>query len=155
MFLHHGFAVDSRLNWVLPGVVKALTSAGRQVFAIDARGHGQSDKPHEAERDGEPNMAKDLRALFDLVAAPNVDLVGYSMGSVVSLLCACDDRRIERLVAGGVGASVVELGGLDTRAVNNAAIAQACSPTISRPSRTWARSPSGSSPTRSAQTSLR
>ena len=35
--LHHGFAANSFLNWVAPGVVDALTSSGRRVVAIDAR----------------------------------------------------------------------------------------------------------------------
>lgn len=120
--LHHGFAVDANLNWVIPGVVAALVSAGRHVVALDARGHGRSDKPHDSAAYGEPTMARDLLQLLDTLARPAFDLVGYSMGSVVSLLAAVDDTRIERLVVGGVGAGVVEVGGLDTRAVPSTAI---------------------------------
>lgn len=123
--LHHGFGVSGKLNWVSPGVVRALTEAGRSVIAIDARGHGRSGKPHDVASYGEATMARDLIMLFDQLGAPRFDLVGYSMGSVVSLLAAVKEPRIERLVIGGVGCGVVELGGLDTRALPSGAIREA------------------------------
>ena len=113
--LHHGFVVDATTNFVGPGVVQALVAAGRQVVALDARGHGASDKPHEAERYGEAVMARDLGVLLDTLGAGEVDLVGYSMGAVVSAIFAAADPRVRRLVLSGVGAGVAELGGLDTR----------------------------------------
>lgn len=112
--LHHGFAADTQLNWVSPGVVGALVTAGRSVVSIDARGHGHSDKPHDPARYGELRMAHDLIGLLDHLgvgagAAGNeqVDLVGYSMGAIVSLATATLDRRIRRLVVGGIGGAVV------------------------------------------------
>lgn len=117
--LHHGFAVDSNLNWVAPGIVDALVRTGRQVVAIDARGHGRSEKPHDPDRYGETAMARDLMLLIDQLGASEVDLVGYSMGAVVALITAAEDGRVRRLVVGGVGAAVVELGGVDTRIVPN------------------------------------
>jgi pimeloyl-ACP methyl ester carboxylesterase len=44
-------------------------------------------------------------------------LVGYSMGAAVAALVAAGDDRIDRLVLGGVGAGMVEVGGLDRREV--------------------------------------
>src|SRR5215469_2712660 len=105
--LHHGFIADANLNWVRPGVVEALVRAGRKVLALDARGHGASDKPHDTRFYGEDKMVRDLRQLFDLSGAERVDLAGYSMGGVVSLLTAEEDRRVRRLVAGGIGAGVM------------------------------------------------
>ncbi|SNR87427.1 alpha/beta fold hydrolase [Actinoplanes regularis] len=117
VLLHHGFIADGRTNWVLPGVVGALTGAGRRVVAIDARGHGRSGKPHDPAVYGESRMAGDVITLLDLLGITEVDLVGYSMGAIVALLTAARDPRIRRLVVGGVGAGVVELGGLDTRVI--------------------------------------
>ncbi len=113
--LHHGFIADANLNWVGPGVVDALVAAGRFVVAPDARGHGASGKPHDPAAYGESAMARDLGRLFDLMAASELDLVGYSMGAIVSLLTASEDPRVRRLVVGGVGSGVAELGGVDTR----------------------------------------
>jgi pimeloyl-ACP methyl ester carboxylesterase len=125
--LHHGFVADAYVNWVAPGVVDALTQAGRRVVALDARGHGRSGKPHDPAAYGEDTMARDLSALFDLVVGPDgaVDLVGYSMGAIVALIAAGRDRRVRRLVAGGVGAGVVELGGVDTRVIPTDALIDA------------------------------
>jgi pimeloyl-ACP methyl ester carboxylesterase len=115
--LHHGFVVNTHVNWDMPGITTALAAAGRHVVGIDARGHGWSDAPHDPARYGEGRMATDLRQLFDLLGADEVHLVGYSMGAIVSLLTAAADPRVTRLVVGGVGAGVVELGGVDRRAV--------------------------------------
>ncbi|AEN09389.1 MULTISPECIES: alpha/beta fold hydrolase [unclassified Streptomyces] len=113
--LLHGFAAHARLNWEGPGVVEALVSRGRRVYAPDARGHGDSDKPHDDAFYGEALMARDVRLLIDRVGADRVQVAGYSMGAVVALLAAAEDARISRLVVGGIGAGAVEVGGLDTR----------------------------------------
>ena len=123
--LHHGYIASGYTNWVLPGVVDALQAAGRRVIAIDARGHGRSGKPHDPAFYGESRMAEDVMSLLDLLAEPVADLVGYSMGAIVSLLTATRDKRIRRLVIGGVGAAVVELGGVDTRVIGAVALREA------------------------------
>jgi pimeloyl-ACP methyl ester carboxylesterase len=123
--LHHGFVAHARANWEAPGVVDALLDAGRQVVGPDARGHGDSQKPHDPEAYGEQRMARDLAALIDLLGATQIDLVGYSMGAVVALLFAAEDERVRRLIVGGVGSGVVECGGVDRRALANDAIIDA------------------------------
>ncbi len=124
--LHHGFVADANANWVATGVVDALTTARRRVIAPDARGHGQSEKPHDPARYGEDRMARDLACLLYVLDEPQVDLVGYSMGAIVSLIFASSDpRRVRRLVVGGVGSGVIECGGVDRRSVPNEAIVEA------------------------------
>jgi pimeloyl-ACP methyl ester carboxylesterase len=125
--LHHGFAADANANWVATGVVDALLAAGRRVIAPDARGHGRSEKPHDPARYGEQRMARDLAALLDDCGEAQIDLVGYSMGAIVSLIFASDDERVRRLVIGGVGSGVIECGGVDRRAISNDAIIEALS----------------------------
>ena len=122
--LHHGFAADTHANWVAPGVVAALVDAGRAVVSVDARGHGASDKPHEATFYGEGRMARDLSAVFDWLEVPQVDLAGYSMGAIVSLITAAADPRIRRMVIGGIGGSVVDVGGV-ARAIDRSALVAA------------------------------
>ncbi|MYR05538.1 alpha/beta fold hydrolase [Gordonia sp. SID5947] len=123
--LQHGFASSGVQNWVATGLVEALVGQGRRVIVVDARGHGQSDKPHDPGHYGEGRMARDLVELFDVLDITAVDLVGYSMGAIVSLLTAVHDSRIRRLVVGGVGAGVVELGGVDTRVIDQRTLAAA------------------------------
>jgi pimeloyl-ACP methyl ester carboxylesterase len=123
--LHHGFAVNAQVNWVLPGIVQALTAAGRTVHALDARGHGESDKPHDPARYGEGAMAADLIGLFEVIGAPQVHLAGYSMGGIVSLLTAASDDRVARLVVGGIGAGVAEAGGIEAGLIDRDAVDQA------------------------------
>jgi pimeloyl-ACP methyl ester carboxylesterase len=125
--LHHGFVVDANANWVATGVVDALLAAGRRVIAPDARGHGRSEKPHDPARYGEQRMARDLAVLLEVSGEPQIDLVGYSMGAIVSLIFASEDQRVRRLVVGGVGSGVIECGGVDRRAVPNDAIIDALS----------------------------
>jgi pimeloyl-ACP methyl ester carboxylesterase len=127
VLLHHGFAANAQANWVATGVVDALVDAGRWVIAPDARGHGQSEKPHDPDRYGEQRMARDLAVLLDTIGAREVDLVGYSMGAIVALLLASGDERARRLVVGGVGSGVIECGGVDRRAVSNESIIHALS----------------------------
>jgi pimeloyl-ACP methyl ester carboxylesterase len=123
--LSHGYVASAELNWVYTGVVPALLAAGRRVIGIDARGHGRSSKPHDPEFYGEGRMALDLGAVADVVATDSFDLVGYSMGAAVALVVAATDGRVRRLVIGGVGGSIVEIGGLETRLAPSGAVAEA------------------------------
>ena len=123
--LHHGFVADANINWVAPGIVGRLCEAGRQVVAPDARGHGRSQKPHDPARYGESRMARDLEVLVERLGGSPIDLVGYSMGAVVSLLYASRGDGVRRLVIGGVGSGVVECGGVDRRIVSNDSITMA------------------------------
>lgn len=115
VFLHHGFAASALLNWHGTGVVQALLDAGRQVIAIDARGHGASDAPTDPALYGEVQLARDVGELLDHLGVEQVDLAGYSMGAITALLFASGDARVRRLWIGGVGEAVIDLGGVETR----------------------------------------
>ena len=156
VLLHHGFIANAEINWVRPGIVTALTQAGCQVFALDARGHGASGKPHDPAFYGEAKMVRDLQQLIDLIGVDQVDLVGYSMGAIVSLSTASQDARIRRLVVGGVGAGVVEAGGLDTLARLPATrLSRLYRPRIRTLSRSQLRGRSDRSPIGSEATAMR
>jgi pimeloyl-ACP methyl ester carboxylesterase len=91
-------------------VVDALVATGRRVVAPDARGHGRSDRPHEAAAYRDRAMERDVGALLDHlgVGSGAVDVVGYSMGSVVSACWAGGDRRVRSVVLGGVGDHIAD-----------------------------------------------
>ncbi len=123
--LLHGFAVSGHLNFGGPGLIDALADADRKTLVIDARGHGDSDKPHDPTLYGEARMAQDVRELVDELGFEQYDVIGYSMGSVTAAILASQDARVRRLVLGGVGAGVVERGGLDDREMPRDLIEQA------------------------------
>lgn len=103
VLMHHGFASSSATNWVRPGVAAAVVAAGRRVVLIDARGHGESDKPHDPAAYADGAMVRDVQALFDLLDLDPVDVVGYSMGAHVALALAPLEPRVRSLVLGGAG----------------------------------------------------
>ena len=103
VFLLHGFAADHVSNWVATGVVDDLVAAGRRVIAPDARGHGQSSKPHDPAAYADDAMVRDVQALMDHLGTPCVDVVGYSMGAIVAGRLTTREPRVRSLVLGGVG----------------------------------------------------
>lgn len=116
--LQHGIVADTNANWMSVGVVDALRKAGHHVISLDARGHGRSEKPHDPARYSWRAMADDVRALYDELGLDRVAQVGYSMGGIISLLVAQADKRVERLVIGGIGCGVVDCGGIDWRVID-------------------------------------
>jgi pimeloyl-ACP methyl ester carboxylesterase len=125
LVLLHGFISSTQHSWEERGVVAALVSAGHRVVAIDHRGHGRSGKPHDPALYGETKMACDVIRLLDIIDAPEVGMVGYSMGAVVALIATACDKRIGRLAIGGVGASVAALADTERQAHERKAIVAA------------------------------
>jgi pimeloyl-ACP methyl ester carboxylesterase len=123
--LQHGFAGTASSNWLTLGFVDALVGAGRRVIALDARGHGQSDKPHDPALHGEDAMARDVIGVIDQLGITSYDLVGYSMGAIIAAVVAAQDARVRRLVIGGVGGYLVARARSTTRVAFNAALADA------------------------------
>jgi pimeloyl-ACP methyl ester carboxylesterase len=85
VLLIHGFASNKTVNWIGPGWVKTLGGAGYRVIAIDNRGHGESDKPHETEAYVPEKMAADAIALLDHLEIGRAHVMGYSMGARASV----------------------------------------------------------------------
>jgi pimeloyl-ACP methyl ester carboxylesterase len=78
LFLHHGFA-GSIDGWRQFGYIDALKGTYR-VIAIDARGHGKSDKPHDPAAYTMKLRTDDVVAVLDAVGVDQVHYWGYSMG---------------------------------------------------------------------------
>ena len=105
--LLHGFAADTNINYVRPGILDALVDAGHRVVATDFRGHGLSAKPHDPEAYADAALARDVQALLDHLGLDRVAVVGYSMGAGVALHLGAVDPRVTRVVALGVGGTSI------------------------------------------------
>jgi pimeloyl-ACP methyl ester carboxylesterase len=104
VLLVHGFASNADITWEGTGWVQALEAAHRTVLTVDLRGHGESDKPIDADSYAPERLGDDLVAVLDSVGADQVDVIGYSMGNrVVSALATLAPSRVRRVVIGGAG----------------------------------------------------
>ena len=98
--LLHGLLGNAQ-QW--QGVATALLDAGYRVVAIDARGHGQSDKPLEAGQYGVA-MVEDVGRLLDHLELNRVHLVGYSMGGLITNRFRAEHpERLMSATMGGFG----------------------------------------------------
>lgn len=99
----HGFASSCRDNFVNTGWVRDLTRAGFRVLGVDQRGHGQSEKPHEARAYRMGKLVDDLETVLDTYLVDSVFYSGYSLGARVGWQFAVQHpERVERAVLGGI-----------------------------------------------------
>jgi pimeloyl-ACP methyl ester carboxylesterase len=111
--LVHGFASTAQVNWVNPGWVATLRSAGRRVIALDNRGHGASSKLYDPADYHSARMAEDVRALLDHLGLGRADVMGYSMGArIAAFFALAHPDRLRRAVFGGLGSHLVDGVGL-------------------------------------------
>ena len=80
MVLVHGFTANIQVQWGVPGVITKL-EPDYKVIALDNRGHGKSDKPHDPKLYG-PESVNDVVRLLDHLKIEKAHIVGYSMGGV-------------------------------------------------------------------------
>lgn len=106
--LFHGFAGDAYGNWVSTRVAEELARRHR-VFALDQRGHGASDKPHDPVVYGIVRLSMDGVEFLDAVGIRRAHLVGYSMGGSVvqGVVLLAPDRAITATF-GGSGSPEVD-----------------------------------------------
>jgi pimeloyl-ACP methyl ester carboxylesterase len=104
VMLVHGFGSSRVQNWKSTGWYGSLTEAGFSVLAMDCRGHGDSDKPHDPVLYHHDRMAEDVATVMDAAKVKAAPYVGYSMGGLIGLrfLTRFADR-VPRLALGGVG----------------------------------------------------
>lgn len=88
LVLLHGFTTSSRQNWEDTGVYGRLAGSGRRVIMLDARGHGESEKPYTSYSYWNRAMARDVNALAEQLGLFRYDLLGYSMGAKVAIEAA-------------------------------------------------------------------
>lgn len=100
ILLHHGFS-DSLASWAENGWLHALK--GRyQVIRMDARGHGQSDKPRDPDAYGMAQRVGDVLAVLDHLGIEAAHYAGYSLGGRVGWeLAGTHQDRVRSVILGG------------------------------------------------------
>lgn len=95
VILIHGFATSSFL-W--RNIAPAITEAGHTAYAIDLFGHGESDRPFDADF-GIAAQAEYLDAAMTALRVARGIIVGVDVGGNVALrLAATRPERVEKLV---------------------------------------------------------
>jgi len=100
--LVHGFTASIQAQWGLPGIITKL-KPDYKVIALDNRGHGRSDKPHDPKLYG-PESVNDVVRLLDHLKIEKAHVVGYSMGAfMTNYLVATHPSRVLTATLGGAG----------------------------------------------------
>jgi len=102
VLLLHGYYATGEDNWFDNGIVPALIKTNK-VILIDHRGHGKSDKPHDAAFYGD-RLWKDALMVLDELNIKKAHIHGYSMGgSVTTQLLYHHPERFITAIYGGSG----------------------------------------------------
>lgn len=98
--LIHGFSSSLDAIWGNQGIIEKLSKDFR-VIALDCRGHGKSEKPHDVASYG-VNMIEDVARLLDHLAIRKAHIVGYSMGGAITgkFITMHPDRAISAVFGG-------------------------------------------------------
>ncbi len=100
ILLHHGFGAALevwRPAWSGP------LSEDYLVVLMDSRGHGRSDKPHEARAYLMEPRVGDVTAVLDAIAVDQAHFLGYSMGGHVGFgMARYVPDRLRSLLIGGM-----------------------------------------------------
>ena len=105
----HGFASNRSENWNRLGWYGAFERKAIRFAAFDARGHGESAKPHDPADYAREKMVDDVFALMDHLGAARADLLGYSMGARIVLAAAlAQPERVPMVIAGGIGGKLFD-----------------------------------------------
>jgi pimeloyl-ACP methyl ester carboxylesterase len=79
-----------------------VLSQDYQLILIDARGHGASDKPHDAGAYQMERMVGDVVAVLDALGISRAHYYGYSMGTMIGFhITSYAFNRFQSLILGG------------------------------------------------------
>ncbi len=95
LLLHGGGG--SRADWYTAGYVARLRDEFT-VIAMDLRGHGESDKPHDPACYSTEKMSQDILAVANACGFERFILCGYSFGGNVGRYLAARSDRIAKMV---------------------------------------------------------
>ncbi len=107
LLLFHGYMGSARL-WIDPGYAGKFAALGHRVILPDLRGHGDSDKPHQATAYPPDVLSDDALALVAQLGLVEYDVGGYSLGARVVLRMLARGARPGCAVLGGQGLDILD-----------------------------------------------
>lgn len=107
--LIHGYFSTAFINWIRYGHAEKVAAAGFRVIMPDLRGHGQSDRPHDAAAYPPDVLMRDGMALVAHLGLTDYDLGGYSLGA----------RTVVRMLANGAAPRRVVISGMGLRGLTD------------------------------------
>lgn len=109
--LVHGQAGDSTL-WEILGYTERLKHDYRLIL-VDARGFGESDRPHDPDAYSPQNRVGDVVAVLNDLGLEQCNYIGLSNGGYIAFdICLYAPEKLRSLVV--IGAAPVQLGLQDT-----------------------------------------
>jgi len=103
LLLIHGYFTTAFKNWIRPGHAAAIAARGYRVIMPDLRGHGLSERPHDASAYPPDVLTDDALALIAHLGLEDYDLAGYSLGGRTALRAVARGAMPKRLVVAGQG----------------------------------------------------
>jgi pimeloyl-ACP methyl ester carboxylesterase len=103
VLMQHGFAATC-WTWRDFGYAQELSKIFKCI-RVDARAHGESDKPHDLSLYRPEIIARDYTSILDTLGIEKCHYIGYSMGARIGLACLARyaPTRLNSLMLGGVG----------------------------------------------------
>lgn len=101
MLLHGGGGGQSRQSWHEFGYVAKLKEHFT-VITMDARGHGESDKPTDPSEYAIEQMCIDILTVADVCDIDQFQIWGFSYGGNIGRFLATQSDRIKRLIVIGI-----------------------------------------------------
>lgn len=100
LLMMHGYSGNLQ-RWKTLGYVESLADKF-QLILIDARGHGQSDKPHDSQSYTWDKRTSDVIAVLDAIGIDSVHIFGYSLGGIYAFYLAKNSpQRIKSVITWG------------------------------------------------------
>jgi pimeloyl-ACP methyl ester carboxylesterase len=101
--LIHGYFSTAEVNWIKYGHAAAVAARGFRVIMPDLRGHGSSDRPHDAASYPPDALMRDGLALVEHLGLTDYDLGGYSLGARTTVRMLANGAGPRRVVLTGMG----------------------------------------------------
>ncbi|MEM1297893.1 MAG: alpha/beta fold hydrolase [Pseudomonadota bacterium] len=108
ILMHHG-VMGRGAMWKAAGYLDELKDEFSFIL-MDARGHGQSDKPHDPAAYEGRRLAEDVLAVLDDIAAEQAIYWGYSLGGRIGYeLAGIAPERVSAFIIGGSTPYAIDL----------------------------------------------